>query len=114
MLISFRGNTTISCNMSKTQLSLQLFSFAKNFSYAAFEGPVRRFGEVDDGAAVMDLTPLTISNCLRHRLIAASKRSWISNSFVRPSNVAASPSSVNSYSPPSSSLAFSICDLHPV
>jgi hypothetical protein len=57
MPISFRGNTTISCSLCKMQLSLQVFSFPRIFSYAAFEGPVMRLGEVDDGAAVTDLTP---------------------------------------------------------
>ena len=39
----------------------------------------------------MDLTPLTNNNCLTHRAMAVSKRSFTSNSFVNPANVAASP-----------------------
>jgi hypothetical protein len=70
---------------------------AKNFDcHAAFVGPVMRFGLADGGAAATDLMPLTISNCLRHLLIAASKRSWVCNSFRRPPSVAASPISTNS------------------
>lgn len=41
---------------------------------AAFEGPGKCFGEADGGAAEIDLTPLTNSNCLRHLAMATSNR----------------------------------------
>ena len=41
--------------MHEMQLFCRFSSFARNFSYAAFEGPVTRLGEVDDGAAVIGL-----------------------------------------------------------
>src|SRR5262249_53902292 len=84
--------------MAKHNYGHQAHSWlAKNFEcHAAFVGPATRFGISDGGAAATDLTPLTTSNCLRHRLIAASKRSWVSNSFVMPLNDATSPISTNS------------------
>ena len=40
-------------------------------------------------------TPLTNNNCLRHLVMAESKRSMMSSSFLNPSNVVVSPSSTN-------------------
>src|SRR5260221_6797399 len=74
--------------------------------HAALDGTVTRFGDTEDGSAEIDLTPLTNSNCLRHLAMAESKRSLTANSFSKPSNVAASPISINSKVSPSS---FSTC-----
>jgi hypothetical protein len=70
--------------------------------HAAFDGPGTRLGISVDGATETDLNPLTSSNRLTHFSIRASKRSLISNSFFKPSNVAASPISTNSNVSPSS------------
>ena len=67
----------------------------KSRGHAAFGGPEIRFGDAEDGAAEMDLTPLTNNNCLMHLVMAESKRSMMSSSFLNPSNVVASPSSTN-------------------
>jgi hypothetical protein len=53
-------------------------------------------GDVGSDVSDMDFIPLTKSNRFRHLEMAASKRSWMSNSFERPSNVDASPASTNS------------------
>src|SRR5262249_5120703 len=81
--------------------------------HSVSEGPVMRLA-ADGGAAVTDFTPLTISSCLRHLLIAASKRSWIANSFVRPSNVAAPPISTNSKASPRFSTIWLIARIFPI
>jgi hypothetical protein len=61
----------------------------------AFRGPEICGVGTEEDAAERDLTPRTISNCLRHLEIKPSKRSLMSNSFIKPSIVAGSPISIN-------------------
>jgi hypothetical protein len=61
----------------------------------AFRGPEICGVGTEEDAAERDLTPRTISNCLRHLEIKPSKRSLTSNSFIKPSTVAGSPISIN-------------------
>jgi hypothetical protein len=61
----------------------------------AFRGPGICGIDTEEDASESDLTPRTISNCLRHLEIKPSKRSLIFNSFIKPSIVAGSPISIN-------------------
>ena len=61
----------------------------------AFRGPEICGIDAEEDAGERDLTPRTISNCLRHLEIKPSKRSLMSNSFIKPSIVAGSPISIN-------------------
>src|SRR5215471_2038096 len=65
-------------------------------SQPAFRGPEICGVGTEEDAAERDLTPRTISNCLRHLEIKPSKRSLTSNSFIKPLIVAGSPISINS------------------
>jgi hypothetical protein len=62
----------------------------------AFRGPEICGVGTEEDAAERDLTPRTISNCLRHLEIKLSKRSLMSNSSIKPLIVAGSPISINS------------------
>jgi hypothetical protein len=61
----------------------------------AFRGPEICGVGTEEDPAETDLTPRTISNCLRHLEIKPSKRSLMSNFFIKPSTVAGSPISIN-------------------
>src|SRR5262245_31250556 len=61
----------------------------------AFRGPEICGVGTEEDAAERDLTPRTISNCLRHLEIKPSNRSLISSSFIKPLTVAGSPIRIN-------------------
>lgn len=64
--------------------------------HAACGEPATSFGVAEDGAAVMDLIPRTMSNRSSHLSIRESKRSPMSNSSVRPAKMAILPIVINS------------------
>jgi hypothetical protein len=65
-------------------------------THPAFRGLSSARISADEEFDASDLIPLTIINCLRHLLIAVSKRSMTSSSFIKPSSVAGSPISTSS------------------
>src|SRR5262249_56895910 len=71
----------------------------------AFRGPEICGVGTEEDAAERDLTPRTISNCLRHLEIKLSKRSLMSNSSIKPLIVAGSSPSINSLISPRSFLS---------
>src|SRR5262249_16698342 len=71
----------------------------------AFRGPEICGVGTEEDVAERDLTPRTISNCLRHLEIKLSKRSLMSNSSIKPLIVAGSPISINSLISPRSFLS---------